>query len=900
MRRTITILGIFLLCPALIRSQLSGRISGNVRDIDLYRPLEGATISVFHHVSGLFIKHAVSGKWGEFTIGGLPLGDSLDLVISFTGYRDTGRTLNIIGSQKVRSIGNLLLRRRGDDLDSVTIKFHRPPFVIHGDTIEFNACAFISLPTDMLQDLLRKIPSMVVDNEGNVKVNGKKVSKIKVDGREFFNGNVKTIMENFPGNVIDKIQVSDTREQGTENNSIIQPIIQEVTLNLTMKKENKKGLFGHANKSAGTLKRYSAGSFLNIINGDQRESFFGNVGNTSVGNIGGMGTEIQEFSGGGGILKNITALGANLNNTIGRKGTIDLSYFTDNIRKFTQTQTDQTNILPDSTFTYNSIIQSKTNNRNHALRVNYVNVIDTLQQLTIAPEITYSDNASNINTAAQSMSTKKILINTQQSHSENRDKTWFINSRASYVLANKNRKSNLNVNWMIGIGNNSSTLSNESNNYFYHTTAMPPQHLDQQSITSGNSISNNLSLNFSRIVNKNFTAILNYTFAQSIVNYNKDTYNYDSLTGKHDVFDSLYSVHSLNTSLTYLPTASIGFHADKFSIEAGVGLRIIQQENKIVWKDSTITINQHNLSPKLTTAYQFARYVKWILNYSINTNAPTTDELAAVPDNTNPLYVKIGNLNLHSAIIKNINTQLQFFSNDYKWHSNIGMNAELSNNQIVNDIYYDSLGRQVITFKNTNGNRQLSANVNGGTQFQINVININLDAGVSLSNQRSNNFINQQRNKTMTRSVTPTMNIGVQYRKCISLQANAAVDCTKTDYFLHGMTNVRYSTTRLMLFLRVIPVKRVVFNSTALYTYNSRLPDSFQRSRTLINASIHYQFLKSEKLSVGVAVNDLLNNNTTLIQTVSPTNIQNTQVDVLKRYTMINVGYRFSNFKGIK
>jgi hypothetical protein len=904
MRLAVLIPVMAILLPICVHAQTTGRIGGTVTDQQNHQLLEGATISVLSHSSGIFINHAVSNKKGQFLVTGLPSNQSLEVVISYMGYKDTAALLMLTVDQQSAAKNHLLqtgtwnMRRGSDDLDSVMVTFRKPPFVIRKDTLEFDARAFKSLPSDMLQDLLRKIPGMVVDGEGNVTVNGKKVNKIKVDGREFFNGNLKTAMENLPGSVIDKVQITDTRERGTEHNSIIQPIAQEVTLNLTLKKENKKGLFGHVGAGAGSSDRYTAGGFINALNGDNREAFFGNTGNASSGSgsmqNGPSGNMMM--SSGSGILQNSSDLGFNLNKHLGKKGTIDLGYFTGSTRMNGHTLTDQTNILPDSTFQYTSDVQTKTDNRHHQLHGDYVHPIDSLSQLTISPNITYNDNTLNSSSSALSKTTNGSLINTQDNRSLTHDKIWSATNQLNYHQASPNRKTNLDINWSIDIRNSSGTLKNQSENIYYNTTAVPNQKLDQEGSTNGNGLSNNVSLNISRELGKHFTGIINYSFMQSVDNYDKDTYNFDASTGKHDLLDSIYSVHTRYTSITHLPTASIGFHSGKLTVEAGAGMRYIGQQNKIVWKDSVIHINQHNFSPRLTTAYQFARYVQWITNYTVNATAPTPDQLAPVPDNTNPLYLRLGNPYLHSSITHNIQTQLQSFTRDYKWHTSVMANSTISNNQIVDDTYYDSLGRQITTFRNTSSNYQVGAQLNAGTRIPINHVNINVDAGVSVNEQHSNGFINQQENSTNNHSIVPNINIGVQYLQYLSIQANASINFNTTHYSLTGINDVDYSTKQIMLFVRIMPVKRLVFISTAFYAYNSQLPEGFQKSRTLINAGLNYQFLKAEKLALGLSVNDLLNNNVQVTRMVSPTSIQNTQVDALKRYAMINLSYRFNRF----
>ena len=186
MRNVMLILCITILLPALAQAQTTGRISGTVSDAVTKLILEGATISVLNDASGIYLNHGVSNKKGEFQVGGLPVDQPLQVIISFTGYKDTSAVFSLSAKSRILPTGTWSLHISSDDMDSVTVSFRRPPFIVKKDTLEFDGAAFKSLPSDMVQDLLRKIPGMTVDEQGRVTVNGKKVSRIKVDGREFF------------------------------------------------------------------------------------------------------------------------------------------------------------------------------------------------------------------------------------------------------------------------------------------------------------------------------------------------------------------------------------------------------------------------------------------------------------------------------------------------------------------------------------------------------------------------------------------------------------------------------------------------------------------------------------------------------------------------------------------
>ncbi len=890
MRNLSITLGAMLLCLS-INAQNTGRITGAVLDASNKHPLEGATISVLNHQSGIFINHSVSGKKGSFQITGLPLNDSVEVIISFTGYRDTSSVQLL--RDKLKHTGDWMMHAGANELDSVVVTAHRPPFIVKKDTVEFDAKAFKSLPADMLEDLLRKLPGMVMDGEGNVTMNGKKVNKIKVDGRDFFGGNLQTALQNLPGSAIDKVQVYDTREIGTEHNSIIKPVTDQVTLNVTLKKQKSRPMFGHTGVAGGTSGRYNADLFANTFDGDKNQGISARTGNAPSGHSMREDMMMGMAGGGAGILKNNTDAALNFARQVFRNGKLNASVGTRNSNQLTETQTDRTNILPDSTFMYNNMARTNSVVHANSLNLNYDNSIDTLQRLSVNTMASFSNNTTHSVNNARSYA--ETTINTQDNTTSAHDRTLDLSNRINYSRTSRDKKTNLSLTWELGWNHSKGDQVNNSINKYYTDSARTVS-LDQNGLTSGNGINNNLMLNLARELDKHFSVIFNYAFAQSLNNTGRDTYNYDASTGKHDLLDSLYSVHNRNTNISHLPSASIGYKVEKWSFELGAGLRHITQINTIVWKDSIIKLVQNSLTPRLSVAKNFGKGSMWIMNYSMSANQPTPDQLAPVQDNTNPLYIKVGNPHLKSSLTHNVQTQLMSFSRDYKWRVMIMGNSMFSTNQIVNNTYYDSLGRQITTFVNTSGNRSGSLTFNLGSRFQLGKWSLDVQAGSSLSNSRSTGFTNLQENISKTVSFTPNLNLALNYRQYLSVFANAGIDIHSTKYSLAGINGIDYNTKRLLFAVRTSPVRRLIINTSMNYFFNSQLPDGFQKSRAMLNASVNYNLLKTEKLSVGLAVVDLLNSNVNLSRTVSPTAIETTQSNMLRRYAMFNLAYRFNSF----
>ena len=166
-----------------------GSIKGLLRDT-ASRPLGLATITIFKASDTTLITYRLSNPEGEFKVNGLPLNLGLRAVITYSGYEAYRKEFTLENDQ-VQDWGSLVMTSSSRTLDEVLVIAERPPVTVKKDTIEFNASSFKTLPTALVEDLLKKLPGVQIDGEGNISANGRKVNRIMVDGKAFFGDDPK-------------------------------------------------------------------------------------------------------------------------------------------------------------------------------------------------------------------------------------------------------------------------------------------------------------------------------------------------------------------------------------------------------------------------------------------------------------------------------------------------------------------------------------------------------------------------------------------------------------------------------------------------------------------------------------------------------------------------------------
>ncbi len=246
-----------------IASWSQGILKGKITDSATAKPLGFATVTVFKAADTAIITYRLSTPDGDFRVPGIPFDVNCRVVISYSGYSIFRKEFVITASQATLDIGMVPLPTDAKTLDEILVYAERPPVIMKKDTIEFNASAFKTLPNALVEDLLKKLPGVMVDKEGNIVVNGKPVNRILVDGKTFFGDDPKMATRNLPANVIDKVQVTDDKEElmrnGDDNLNNVGKVI-----NITLKKGVKKGWFGKLYAGGGTGELYEAGGIANV------------------------------------------------------------------------------------------------------------------------------------------------------------------------------------------------------------------------------------------------------------------------------------------------------------------------------------------------------------------------------------------------------------------------------------------------------------------------------------------------------------------------------------------------------------------------------------------------------------------------------------------------------------
>jgi hypothetical protein len=257
-------------------SQNTFQLSGKVIDKTSKAPLESATIYLTSVKDSTIIDYTISDRNGNFSLKSRKSEAAANFKISFNGFKNyTTKIDNIL---KDKDFGVIELDEQTSQLDEIIVKGEIPPIQIKTDTLEFNAGSFKVAPDANVEALLKQLPGVEIDEEGKITVNGKEVNNILVNGKPFFGKDGKIATQNLPADMIDKVQVTDTKTKAEEVSGRA-ATSNESTINLTIQEDKNKGMFGKATAGYGSDKRYESSLLFNYFKDTQKISVLGSSNN---------------------------------------------------------------------------------------------------------------------------------------------------------------------------------------------------------------------------------------------------------------------------------------------------------------------------------------------------------------------------------------------------------------------------------------------------------------------------------------------------------------------------------------------------------------------------------------------------------------------------------------------
>lgn len=894
------------------------------------QPLSNVTVSVFKANSKDTVRR-LSGQNGRYSFSNLTNDkQQVGIKTQSVGYQTDVRWITIPENITYFNVDTIQLAFSVTILQSVTVTTNKS-ISIKEDTVEYRADSFKVKPNALVEDLLKKLPGIQVDKNGNVTAHGKTVNKIKVDGKDFFSGDVKTATQQLSADIIDKIQVIDEYGDQSMFTGVKDGDPQKV-LNLQIKKDKNTGYFGNANIGKGTENRYQVNGALFRFRSTQQLSLISNFNNTgsslfnfSAPGLGGSGqggtmgmmgggqqgggiSGGQQGNGGrggaptgGGMnnndgLTDTKSMGLNFRDQWGKKVSFYGSYQYSSRSNITKSIISQENIFTNGS---NLNLQNNTTNSdgsNHRLSLNLEYQIDSLNYLKLTPSVSLQDNNVSSVTDFETSNTGR---KTNQGAQQNLSNTTSPNFSGNLLFNHRFHKRGRNLLFNLSFSSVETDQTDDNKNL--STFFLPNgtvNNTDQLQWIQQDNVNDNygVRISYNEPIQKNKSLELNYSYNRQYIGNDRINYVYNPSTTTYVYADSLSNMYD-NDYHTHRFGFNYRVNAKKINYTIGLGVQPAIMNSNSTSDKQSFTQYLINYFPVARFTYQFSRSRSFDFNYSGRTQQPSYSQLQPVTDNSNQQFIIIGNPLLRPEFTNTLNARYNNF--DYYTGDVFFSNLSFSftNDKIVNNTLNKGLGVQETRYLNTNGYYSGTAFYYYSKPIFKKKLKLNFTGSVSYNNNISfiDSVSNTAKNLVMSQGLSIDMTAGEWLE--FGLTGNFSANNTKNSIQTQPTNNTRtysYGTS-----MRIdLPGKWILH-----YTMDKTINEGFGPANVnplIINTYIEKQLFKQTAASLRIQGFDLLNQNVNVTRTVSANAISDNRSNRLGRYYMLSFIFRFASFGGRK
>ena len=943
MKRIALIIILFVMALSVMAQKT---LSGTILSKTDGQPVHMATVRLFEYnvADSTLVQGAQTYDDGLFILSNIRPG-KYKLIVSSVGFNESTQWVEMKNVDL--DLPTIRLVEQVQHLAEVSVQGKAAEMTVKGDTIEYNTAAYQVSETATVEELLKKMNGVEVDKEGNVTINGEEIKGVRIDGKKFFGDDVQTATKNIPADMIEKIQVIDEKSDMAKLTGFEDEDTERI-INLSLKKNRKKGVFGNYSGALGADMvtdeggwfdygnpaygdtdaermlhfvendaRYNANIFTNLLLGESQTTIVGGANNTN---------EIRSRRGRGwfgGQNQGVTAsenLGVNTNidfNSkiekkddktsllLGGDATINHS------RNNTSTLSNKESYSEEATYIDRDSTIKLTNAWDAQMRLEMEYQIDSLNKLILRPQISYSHSQSNrTNDYIYDRDSIRINDGNQSQYSLKDEIKASMRVIYNHKFAKPGRTLTMRANM-----NFTNTVGNDSTKAWDNLQDM--ELVNQYTLSNSNAVNYSLRTSYVEpIYQKNhFLEIVLSLFGNNR-NSIKDQYTMNTTTGLYE-YDEEFS-NKLNNNI-YSEQLELNYRwvSEKIDLTAGARMVATQTQSQTYYGGVPIRdtlYNRFNWSPNVNFKYKFGRKEFARINYRGRVSEPTIQQMEPVRNNSDAMNETVGNLGLNPAFNHNIFAMYSRFNQEKFSSIMTGLRATLTQDALVNNTIYDQTGKRYLQTVNADMIPwNIGADFMSNTPFCKKMFQFHSRTAVSY-NQRVAYVLREQDADQIAQMIAAnTLPLGEA-----SKTGNFRMSSDLTLRFTHSLVDIGVKNTNIYSLTHNSLNKNNVshvgdwivsgdvtfhlpkaWNIATDVSYTSRhgyegLTDV---NELIWNFSIDKTWANS---TLTLKVYDLLNDKKNIVQTVNETSVSYQKFNTLPTYFMLTYTYKLNRMGGLK
>jgi len=910
-----------------IYSQSNITIKGSVTDT-LGTPLIQATVLLLEKSDSTMVAYTRCEMDGSFKFKEVDKGDYV-VKSTYVGFLPLVTPANTMAGDNL-DLGQIKMTELAEELMTVVIKAAKAPIVMRGDTIEYDASTFKVPEGSTVEDLLRRLPGIEVEQDGSILADGKDVNKVTVDGKSFFGSDPKAATKNLPAEGISKVQVYDT-ETAEEEVTGIKSADSDKTLNLELKEEFKKGGFGKIVGGLGTSERAELKGNYNKFNDklqfslvgvgnntgrnglswDDYRDFMGsqafNFGNAEeIGFGGGGGGRYFTFGGGdNGIESSIRSLFFNGGNSGGlplnynggaslnyehKKTKISSVYYYNQQGLNKETTMDQSRFYDDFTSEEQAEEQNESNFQGHRMELSYEQEIDTLHSFKITANAAFIDQKM-VETETANLFRNGIL-NSESNFKNDTDKNGYLGD-VSFLFRKKFKRKGRRA----GV------------NFSYLGTELETDEL--QNSTSEFKLKDSIEvLNYQNedVASKNvfkFNAVYVEPFGkkfywQTFYNYSNRSEAGERLVKESQEVEGFLSRNFENDILLNRVGSSLRYSHKGYNVTAGLAYQNYDLNGDFTSQNELITgmVDKqfNNWLPYLSVDISPQRNLFMSAGYGRQATEPSIADLQPIIDTRNPFYIREGNLDLTPEL-----SDRYSISGNKNWPlAAVRISLSLDYTRFQSQFSTsETVDEDLVTYLrpiNVEGGEERGVWSNLSFPIVKNKFTVRTYFRYSLGSRPS--LVNNIENVTRREAFRPSFRLSFTPNSNFSLSSDCRFNITNTEYDINTSQNQRIINNNYNVTLNTKLVAKIFGSTSFNYSTNVNERFSFEENVPILNASLYRNFLPENKLEVRISAYDLLGRSQNISQSTFGNSVFFSRSNVIGRYFMLSLSYNIRGMKG--
>ena len=883
---------------ATLFAQDSPSIKGKIVGIE-NEPLEYVSIAILQQKDSLYVNSAITDNKGGFRIYNLPK-DSLIVQINYVGYQVYFK--NIVYKNQPIDFKTITLSEDTSTLDEVVLTV-TIPIQIKNDTIAYNANSFKTNPGDNIDVLLEKLPGVEIDSDGQVLAQGEPITRIFVDGKEFFGGDPSIVLKNLSADAISKIEVIDKKSDEAELTGVDDGN-KEVVINFTLKKTKKNRGFGKMSGGVGLDSRYFSNLNYNQFSSKTQFSIIGKFNNINV-----TGSNIQNFlenadgidddsgedensskqtkSLNGFLTTAVT--GVHIGHEFKNKESFNADYFFNFSDNDGVSNSKRISFSNNNNFDYSALNRNVKTINKHNLNFNYINKSSKTKSLTIKGRITTDKTFTDSNRDETYINDLGELATTNDQKFNNDYKRNYGNLKVDFNqrLAKDGRSFKIGLNTMF----TSLTRNNKQNTFNTRNIGLDNESTRDISALRDEIFNTSIidfNFKFTEPLAKNHYFKLDSYITNRTV---KEDVNQTRRTETTSIVEDTLAFKYTTTEVSAQTRLGYSYNNKKFNFYTAMSMQDLNRSYGVVTED-LIRKNQYYFNPIAFAQYKPKRGYKYRINYSKSVRTPNPSQSSTVVNDLNPNFLRVGNPDLEPEKLHNL--VLLAVVNNYKsgvsfWSK---FQYQYATNAIIQNISIDEDFIRTRGYDNEGNRKRMNANLRFSKKIKTLGLRYSLKNNTTYST--SNSLINQELNEVTsrdyrfkgllenTRKNKIDLKIGVEYsinNTSFSIEQDLNREYTKQQYF----TSADYNFTNQ---LNVNSQFDYIIFSDDAFTSNQKLP--------LWNAAISYSFSQKKNSIIKLVLIDLLNKDVDIYRRSTTNYFEETTSQSLGRYIILSYTYKLN------